>query len=168
MRNTNLPLVVLLLGLSTAAFAAPSAGSGTVSLTLSAQIEQEYLDAKGKPAKRLVPVKDETKVLPGDEVVYTISFHNRGAQPATDVVVTDPIPANAAYRDGSAFGAGTEIAFSADGGKTYAKPEVLKVKGADGKERAASAADYTHVRWKLLAAVAPGQNGFVRFRAVVK
>jgi uncharacterized repeat protein (TIGR01451 family) len=107
------------------------------------------------------------KIVPGDQVIYTVSYENKGKQPADRVVVTDPIPPEVAYVDGSAFGPGTEIEFSVDG-KTWGAPAALKVKGADGKERPAIAADYTHIRWKLAASVQPGQKGFVRFRAVLK
>jgi len=128
-------------------------------------MEQEYRNPKGEKAKRLVPA---SKVVPGDEVIYTITYLNKGSLPADRVVVTDPIPPEVSYVDGSAFGAGTEIEFSADGGKIWGAPAALKVKGADGKERPAIAADYTHLRWKVAASVGPGQKGFVRFRAVLK
>ena len=150
---------------SAAPASAPASGQKDIVLKIEGQMEQAYTDAKGNPAKRLVPL---TKILPGDEIVYTISFNNVGKQLTSDVVINDPIPADVAYRDGTAFGPGTEIEFSADGGKSFGKPAALKVKGADGKERAATASDYTHIRWQMLAAVAPGQKGFVRFRATVR
>lgn len=163
--DTRIASFVLALALALPAAAAPASSSGTVEVTIAGQMEQEYRNDKGEKAKRLVPI---TKIVPGDEVIYTITYENKGKQPADRVIVTDPIPAEVTYVDGSAFGPGTEIEFSADGGKTWGAPAALKVKGADGKERAAVAADYTHVRWKLAASVAPGQKGFVRFRAVLK
>lgn len=153
------------LALAAPALAAPASSSGTVVLSIVGQMEQEYRNEKGEKAKRLVPI---TKIVPGDEVVYTITYENKGREPAERVVVTDPIPAEVTYVDGSAFGPGTEIEFSVDGGKSWGQPATLKVKGADGKERAATAADYSHIRWKLAAPVQPGQKGFVRFRAVLK
>ena len=158
-------LLALVLAFALPAAAAPASSSGSIELMIVGQMEQEYRNDKGEKATRLVPI---TKVVPGDEVIYTITYVNKGAQPTERVVVTDPIPPEVTYVDGSAFGAGTDIEFSADKGKTWGKPGTLKVKGADGKERAAVAADFTHVRWKLAAAVQPGQKGFVRFRAVLK
>lgn len=148
-----------------AALPAPSSSSGTVELSIVGQMEQEYRDAKGQKATRLVLVN---RIVPGDQVIYTITYGNKGALPAERVVVTDPIPPDVSYVEGSAFGAGTAIEFSVDGGKSWGLPATLKVKGADGKDRAAAAADYTHIRWKLGVPVTAGQKGFVRFRAVVK
>jgi uncharacterized repeat protein (TIGR01451 family) len=163
--STHNTLLALALAFAAPAFAGPASSSGTVELTIVGQMEQEYRNDKGEKAKRLVPI---TKIVPGDEVIYTITYENKGKQPADRVVVTDPIPPEVAYVDGSAFGPGTEIEFSADGGKTWGLPATLKVKGADGKDRPAVAADYTHIRWKLAASVQAGQKGFVRFRAVLK
>ena len=155
-----------LLSLAVAAHAAaPATPNGSVELTLAGEMEQAYKDDKGVAHTRLVPIN---KIVPGDEVVYTISYRNAGAIAADKVVITDPVPEHMAYKDGSAFGAGTDIEFSVDGGKTWAKAEALKVKGADGKPRAAVGSDYTHLRWKVLAKVAPGEKGFVRFRAVLE
>jgi len=146
------------------AAAGPAVASGAVVVTIVGQMEQEYRNEKGEKAKRLVPI---TKIVPGDQVIYTINYENKGKQPADHVIVTDPIPPEVAYLDGSAFGPGTEIEFSVDG-KKWGLPGALKVKGDDGKERVAIASDYTHIRWKLAGPVAPGQKGFVRFRAVLK
>ena len=38
------------------------------------------------------------KVVPGTEVIYVITYRNAGKQPATEVVITNPIPAELAYR----------------------------------------------------------------------
>jgi uncharacterized repeat protein (TIGR01451 family) len=165
MRNSNTLIVALSLGLALSANAGPAASKDSISLSINGQMEEIYKNAQGEMVKRLVPI---TKIVPGDEVVYTITYQNKGTQPADKVAISDPIPKEVAYRDGSAFGAGSEIEFSVDGGKTWGKPEALKVAGADGKPRAATGSDYTHIRWTLLNKVAPGQQGFVRFRAVIR
>ncbi len=169
MRTINMLSAALSVGLAFGAPAAPQsppvASKGVIALEIKGQVEQEFKNEKGEMAKRLVPI---TKIVPGDEVVYTITFHNAGKQPADKVVITDPIPDDVAYRDGSAYGPGSEIEFSVDGGKTWGKPETLKVKGTDGKPRAAVGSDYSHVRWTLLSSVAPGQKGFVRFRVTIE
>ncbi len=56
--------------------------------------------------------------------------------------------------------------FSVDGGRTYGAPKELTVKAADGSQRTADAADYTHIRWVLKAPLDAGAKGFARFRAV--
>ena len=81
-----------------------------------AEIEVPVVNDKGETEVRRMPA---TKVVPGTEVIYTITVSNLGDQSADNVVVTDPIPENTTYVDRSAFGSGTEITFSVDGGKSY-------------------------------------------------
>jgi hypothetical protein len=50
----------------------------------------------------------------------------------------------------------------------HRQPNELGVVAADGARRAATAADYTHVRWLIKAPLAPGARAFVRFRATVR
>jgi uncharacterized repeat protein (TIGR01451 family) len=143
---------------------ASAAEKSCVSLNNEAQIEQEYTDANGQKAKRLVP---PGKVLPGGEVIYTITAKNTCTTPADRVVVDNPIPQHMTYVMGSALGIGTDITFSLDG-KTYAKLEALSVTQPDGKTRPAQAADIKSIRWTYGNAFSPGASGFVRFRATVK
>lgn len=105
-------------------------------------------------------------VVPGDKVVYTITFTNVGDEAADDVVVTNPIDANLTYVRGSAFGAGMTIEFSADGGRTWGPAAELTVTDAGGK-RLAEPRDYTHLRWTLDGDLAPGATGVARFSATV-
>ena len=108
------------------------------------------------------------KVSPGGAVIYTISASNTGTKPATDVVVTDPIPEHMDYVDGSASSEGARVTFSVDGGKTFAAKEKLQVRGQDGGTRAASATDFTHIRWQFEKPLAPGESRVVQFRARVE
>lgn len=162
-RLINLLLFGSVLGGIGAASAGPAANP--VVLQMESAMEQDYTDDKGKPAKRLVPV---TRVIPGDEVVYTIRFTNDGAQPATNVVISNPIPPQLTYKAGSALGAGTVIEFSVDDGRTWGPASDLRVRDANGQDRPATPADYTHIRWRMANAVPPGQTGFVRYRAILK
>ena len=130
-----------------------------------AEIEVTEINDKGeKIVKRAAP----TTVVPSTEVIYTITAKNTGTDPADNIVVTNPVPKETVYVDGSAFGAGTNITFSVDGGKAYAKPDKLKVKDKDGKPRPATAKDYTHVRWTFLFNLQPSQEAPVWYRARVK
>lgn len=108
------------------------------------------------------------QALPGDEIVYVTTFKNVGDKDVTDIVLTDPVPNNSLYKSGSAFGAGTEITFSVDGGKTYAKAEALKVADRKGGVRAATAEDYTTIRWVFRNILRPGSSSTVMFRTFVK
>ncbi len=106
------------------------------------------------------------RVLPGEKVVYTITFTNVGAEAAENVMITNPIDASLTYLNGSAFGVGMRIEFSADGGRSFAGQGELRV-ATEAGERAAEAADYTHLRWTLIEALPPGETGVARFAATV-
>ena len=130
-----------------------------------AEIEVTEIDKQGK---KVVKRKPAATVVPGTEVIYTITAKNTGNEPADNIVVTNPVPKETVYVDGSSFGAGTIITFSVDGGKSYAKAEKLTVKDKAGKPLAATAEDYTHVRWTFQFNLQPGQEAPVWYRARVK
>jgi len=130
-----------------------------------AETEVDVKNAQGGIEKKRVPL---TKAAPGDEVIYTTTFTNQGAKPAGNVVITNPVPANTSYVGGSAFGDNTEITYSADGGKTYGKPDKLTVKTSEGRERPAIPGEYTHIRWVYKGELAPAKTGTAGFRVVVK
>jgi uncharacterized repeat protein (TIGR01451 family) len=138
--------------------------SSSLRVTQVAEMERTVTATDGSKQTTLVPA---TLVPPGGEVVYTVKFENAGKQAATDVVVTNPVPEHTRYVANSAGGPGTEVTYSVDGGKTFGAPESLKVAAEDGT-RAATAADYTHLRFRLVNALPPGQVAYARFRAVVK
>ena len=128
------------------------------------QKEETVMAGDGAAETRLVAAE---RVLPGDKVVYTITFTNDGAEVADDVVVTNPIDPSLLYIQGSAFGAGMTIEFSVDGGQQYAVPANLVVADDTGS-RPARPEDYTHVRGTLDGDLEPGATGVARFSATVK
>jgi len=154
-----LPFVLLCNG------AAWAQQSGRVELTLVAEQERQVITDKGEKELKRVPA---AKVVPGDEVIYSIHYVNKGKEAADSVVIDNPVPEHMLYTQGSAAGADTAITFSVDKGKTYHPPSKLTVTGADGKERPATAADYTHIRWTLQKPLVPGGKGLVSFRARLK
>ncbi len=136
-----------------------------IELNTVAEIEVTETDKQGKKVvKRTAP---ET-VIPGTEVIYTITAKNTGNEPASNIKITNPIPEQTVYVDGSAFGAGTAISYSVDGGKSYDQAQKLKVKDKAGKLRPAKAEDYTHVRWTLQFELKPNQEAPVWYRVRVK
>lgn len=141
------------------------AADGSVSVVTVAEREVPAVDENGQETTQLAPV---TTVVPGDEVIYTITYTNDSDQPADRVVITDPVPAQMSYVQGTAFGPGTHIRFSVDGGESWGAPEALFVKTADGNRRLADAADYTHIRWEMRSTLKPGGRGFARFRAELR
>ena len=121
--------------------------------------------ALGRAPVELVPAD---KVVPGDRVIYTLEVRN-GAETALDAPdFSYPIPEHMRYIADSAVGPGAAVSFSVDGGHTFARAEDLKVKGPDGKLRAAVAADYTDIRWQLKNRLKANSVAFVRFRTLVK
>jgi len=122
----------------------------------------------GARVKKLVPTAQATS---GDTLVYSLVYSNKGDEAATDAVIDNPVPKGSSYIAGSATGAGAEISFSVDDGKTFARPEVLmsEVMLMSGtKVRSpASPEDYTHVRW-MIRQVPAGGSGKVGFSVRVK
>jgi uncharacterized repeat protein (TIGR01451 family) len=127
--------------------------------------EVEVTGPDGKPQRERVPA---AKVVPGTEVIYVITYRNTGKQPATDVVITNPIPAELAYQPQLGPGPSGVPDVSVDAGKSFGALASLSVKGADGKPRAAQGSDVTHVRWALRQPVKPGEQGSVSYRAVLE
>jgi uncharacterized repeat protein (TIGR01451 family) len=161
--NRYVPLAALIVSLAFAnQVLAQEAGSIRVQTV--AEQEQTVVLEDGREERRLVPV---TKVVPGDEVVYTIVFTNVGEEPADAVRITNPIPREMRYVEGTAFGPGTRVTYSVDGGQTYAEADALTVVADDGAARPARVEDYTHIRWELGAPLDPGAKGFARYRAAL-
>lgn len=147
--------------------AAWSQQKGGVEIKSVSEIEVTQTNADGKTeVKRLDATKKN--VAPGQTVIFTNYYTYTGDKPATDVVIKNPVPEHMLYVDGTAEGKGTKIEFSVDKGKTYATADKLKIKTADGKERRAAAADYTHIRWIIEKPLQKGGKGSVSFMARVK
>ncbi len=106
--------------------------------------------------------------LPGDVMMYTITFQNIGDSPAEGIVINNPVPNNSEYRVGSAMGKNTEIVFSIDGGKNFGNPEELVVKDKNGKQWTAKPESYTHIRWVYNRPLPPGEKGEVSFKTKIK
>lgn len=143
---------------------AQAARPGNIELRNVAEREVEIRTADGKVEKKRVPAE---KAAPGTEVIYTSTYRNIGTKPAGNIVIVNPIPANTTLVGGSAGGENTDVTFSADGGKSWAAADKVKVRGADGKERPAGLTEFTHIRWSQRGELAPGKQGAVSFRVVV-
>jgi uncharacterized repeat protein (TIGR01451 family) len=117
--------------------------------------------------RELVKLAPADRLIPGDQVIYTLEIRNTAAVAVATPTVTYPIPEHMLYVVGSAVGPGAEVTYSVDG-HHFDQPEKLNVAGADGVLRAATAADYTHIRWKLKHNLKANSVAFARFRALVK
>jgi len=127
------------------------------------QKQEVIVNDAGETETRLI---DADTVVPGERVVYTITFRNVGDEPAAGVIITNPIDDSLTYVDGSAFGPGMDIQFSVDGGVVFASGDDLTVTEG-GVERPAVAEDFTHVRWVMQNELAVGAQGMARFTAVL-
>ena len=141
---------------------AQSPAKGCVALKSTAEVEQEVVDDKGVKTKQLVPVQ---KVVPGKEVVWTITASNICKQPSENVTINNPVPEHMSYVAGSAFGAGSVISYSLDG-STFGAPDELTVT-ENGAKRKARADEYRHIRWVFKSPLQPGATAVARFRAVL-
>jgi uncharacterized repeat protein (TIGR01451 family) len=139
-------------------------GVDTLSVKAIAEVETK-VSLNGRDTIKLMPADH---VVPGDEVIYTLEIRNTGATPVLAPSVRFAIPNHMRYLADSAAGPGADVSFSVDGGRTFDVPENLLVAGPAGQWRAATAADYTHIRWQLKHRLKVNSIAFARFRAVVK
>jgi uncharacterized repeat protein (TIGR01451 family) len=135
---------------------ADSARPATLEVKATAAVRQDHA---------LVPAD---RVVPGDEVFYTLEIRNTGGRPLPPPTIDFAIPEHVRYIANSAVGAGADVSYSVDGGHTFDRPENLSVVPVGGDPRLATAADYTHIRWHLKHILQPKAMALARFRAVVK
>ena len=110
-----------------------------------------------------VELAEPKVVIPGDRLLFTTRYRNEGTQSVTNFVVTNPLPSAVALSGEQT--SGTEV--SVDGGKTWGQLGALKIAGAEGTERTATASDVTHLRWTI-PAIAPGASGEVQYHGIVR
>lgn len=149
--------------------ALPASAAEKKGIELKSTAEVDIIVKNDRGEKEIIRVEAASaNVAPGDTVIFSTHYVNQGEKPATDIVINNPMPEHMLYLDGSAEGKGTNILFSVDKGQTFAASNKLLVMDNAGKERPAKAADYTHIRWIMEGALAPGAKGSVSFKAKVK
>lgn len=107
-------------------------------------------------------------VTPGERIVYTLSFTNDDAQPATDLVLTMPVPDEVRFMEGTASSNNMTPVFSADGGKNFSSRAQLKVRDNDGMLKTASSGEITHIRWTVPGPLAVGETGSLSFKGILR
>ena len=137
-------------------------GEGCIALKSTAEVEQDVVNEKGEKSKKLVPAG---KVVPGVEVIWTVTANNVCKQPSEKVTINNPIPAHMSYVANSATGPGSDISYSLDG-KAFGAEGQLTV-SENGVTRKARADEYKHIRWEFKNSLPPGASAFARFRAVL-
>ena len=142
---------------ATAAYAA-----GPLSLVSEVKTEKRVAAADG--TTRIALVKAD-KIVPGDRVVFVLTYRNTGTQPIANLVLANPVPANIAYRAANPGSAAPELSVD---GKTFGPLSGLRVATSAGASRAAVPDDVTTVRWRLATPVAAGAQGQLAFQAAIK
>lgn len=138
---------------------------GQVVLESLIQREIEIVNEDGEKEIQLV---EAGNAIPGDELIFTVTYTNQGTEPAENLVLVNPVPEHTEYIGGSAGDGETTITFSVDGGGSYDLPDNLLVTGEDGQPRTAQAREYTHLRWVRTGLLSPGKSGKVFFRVRLK
>ena len=135
------------------------AGAG-VEITTAAFKEIEVKAEDGTVRKQQLPV---ARVVPGDVVVYEISYANKGGQAANDVAINNAVPTGVTFVEA----VNPPSVVSVDKGKQFGPLGDLRVEGPDGQVRPAQPADISNLRWQI-ASLAPGASGKVVYRVKVK
>lgn len=144
------------------ALLAPSLALAASNVTLSSAVFLEKMIADSRGHSRTV-LEEPKVVMPGDQLVFVLNYRNAGNSPASDFIVTNPLPASVAY-----LGSGDSAQVSIDGGRTWGTLPTLKVRDPDGRRRNARPEDVTHIRWTLRQTIAAGAQGKLSFRGVVR
>ncbi len=147
----------------------PGLALATPKVVLDIVAETEVtVEENGKMVTKRIVAKE---VEPGKDIIYTLNYKNDGDAPAANVEVKNKIPESTVYQLDSAWGAGADVQFSIDGGKTFKKPSLLvyDVKGPDGKviQKKATPEIYTDILW-VVKEIPAGKAGNVGFKVHVK
>ena len=139
------------------ASAAPQAGAGPTSDPVAGTVPIAAASGPDTPSE----------VFSGDVLRYTIVFENTSTQDvaAGSVVITNPLPEETVFLEGSARGEDTLITYSVDG-ETFGAPEELLV-GEGAQARAAMASDYRVIRWAYQPILPSGASSQVSFELLI-
>lgn len=144
------------------AILAPNLAFAANNVTLSSMVLLERTIADSAGRSRIVLEEPKT-VTPGDRLVFILNYRNAGHAPASDFIVTNPLPAAVAFQGGA-----DSAQVSIDGGKNWGALPTLKVHETDGHWRNARPEDVTHLRWALKQAIPAGAQGKLSFRGIVR
>ena len=161
MNNRTLKIIVAAIACTFASQAFAQA-ERCIELKTTAQVEKEVVNDKGEKSKVLV---EAGKVVPGTEVIWTVTANNVCKQPSDGVTINNAVPDHMTLVPNSAIGPGSDITFSVDG-KQFAPAGQLTV-ADNGATRPARSDEFKHIRWELKASLQPGASAFGRFRAVL-
>lgn len=148
-----------------------AAQSEPVTVKLEAYIVSTITKPDGSTEEQFTEAKE---ARPGQVVEYRVVVTNTSDEtlPASNAMITGPIPATTTYIADSATPSseGARLEFSADGGQTFSVPPVMiMVKNDQGQEVEVEATpeQYTAARWTILQALEPKQELTFKYRVTV-
>ena len=141
----------------------PTVAMANDDIALSSSIYVERL-ASGRSENSRVILEPLKKARSGDRLIYILEYRNVGTRPVSDFVVSNPLP-RAVRFDETIYG---DELVSVDNGRNWGRMEDIRIPVTDGRTRAATAADVTHLKWQMPQKLASGQSGRVTFRAIVR
>lgn len=139
---------------------APAFAAG-LSVTNTVLVQQRSQAADGTTRVSLTPA---SRVVPGDRIVYQMTYRNGEAKPIENLVLNNPLPSGIAYRGPAQGSPAPELSVD---GKTFGPLASLTVR-ENGAARPARASDVRAVRWSLASAVPAGATGKLSFEAIVQ
>lgn len=113
---------------------------------------------------------DRITAQPGETLRYTLKSQNNGQKAVNNLLLTQPIPKGTTYLLKSNQQPNAAVTYSIDNGKSYTTTPMVQVKLANGQiaTQPAPASAYTHLRWQLNGAIAPGQSTSVSYQVMVR
>jgi len=134
----------------------------TIEVTATSSFDEEvsdmgsYTAVVSRAVIRIAMTATPPYLPPGDAITYAIRVQNRGAEPAADMEIVDPLPPGLTYLPGS-------LRFSADPGTQYdGATDLSDTRDGDEGDFGESASNAVTVR---LDALAPGEDRVVFFQA---
>lgn len=132
------------------------------------QTVNKVVEIKNDDGSTEIRFEPASLVSPGERIVYSLNIENDGAESATDLVLTMPVPSEVEFVEGSADKKGTTVSYSTDGGETYSDRLELRVITVEGRSRAAQSEDITHIRWELSGPIEAGGTDVLSFQGILK
>lgn len=142
--------------------AAQTAASPPSQVSLESDIKL-VKESIGQDGSRRIELVEPSTIIPGDRLLFGISYSNNGAEAVSDFELVNPLP-KAVKLTHDADG---DLIVSVDGGNHWGRLADLGITQPDGTDRPAQPSDVTHIRWTL-AVVQPGESGRLEYSAIVR
>lgn len=153
---------LILLATAAAAVATPAMAQSNNPVQLNSDVLVERTVTEGTQTR--IVLEEPRAVVPGDTLVFVLRYENTGRQPATNFVITNPLPQAVRYT--GTVDAGATV--SVDGGRNWGLLSALSVREPGGALRPARAEEVTHIRWAFAQPIPAGDSGRLMFRGIVR